>query len=302
MVETIGKKLSQARLARGLSIEEAAHETRVRPDKLIALENDDYSRFGSNAYAKGFLQIYGRFLDVDVADTARHMETPRSVTISDYQYLNNAPEPEVRRIQIRRNSGSNRPSVMPLIVMMALMLAGAGVYIVFLVNETTRRIETTGTTTTPSTTETAAAGTSPQPAPPAANLATQTGEAPQPRVTEPQIAPATTTPSATPGEVEVRRAEAVNASASLTGTAPQIVAPAAGLNEIVLEPIKTTWVKVQRDGPDTVPMFEGYIYRGAAPLKLRGTKFYVEVREQDAVQIRKNGNPIAYQAPGISIQ
>jgi cytoskeletal protein RodZ len=300
MVDTIGKKLSQARLARGLSIEEAAHETRVRPDKLIALENDDYSRFGSNAYAKGFLQIYGRFLDVDVADTARHMETPRSVTISDYQYLNNAPEPEVRRIQVRRNSGSNRPSVMPLIVMMALMLAAAGVYIVFLVNETTRRIETTGTTTTPSTTEAAATGTSPQAAPPATNLATQTGEAPRPGVTEPQTAPATPAPSES-SDVEVRRAEAVNASA-LTGTAPQIVAPAAGLNEIVLEPIKTTWVKVQRDGPDTVPMFEGYIYRGAAPLKLRGTKFYVEVREQDAVQIRKNGNPIAYQAPGISIQ
>src|SRR3954453_13016849 len=113
MVDTIGKKLCQARLARGLSIEEAAHITRVRPDKLIALENDDYSRFGSNAYAKGFLQIYGRFLGVDVSNQFALLETPRQVTISDYQYLNNAPAPETSRISVQRED--QRPSILPLL-------------------------------------------------------------------------------------------------------------------------------------------------------------------------------------------
>ena len=49
------KDLARARLARGLTIDEAAHETKVRPDKIVALESDDYSRFANNAYAKGFL-------------------------------------------------------------------------------------------------------------------------------------------------------------------------------------------------------------------------------------------------------
>ena len=51
MVESsAGKKLCDARLARRLSIDEAAHATKMRPDKILALENDDYSRFGGTAY------------------------------------------------------------------------------------------------------------------------------------------------------------------------------------------------------------------------------------------------------------
>src|SRR4051794_21521308 len=114
MVDSIGKKLQQARVARGLSIEETAHATRVRPDKLLALENDDYSRFGSNAYAKGFLQIYGGFLKVDIVDAVRLLETPKQVSISDYQYLNNAAVPEASKIQVKRTWKAQRPSVMPL--------------------------------------------------------------------------------------------------------------------------------------------------------------------------------------------
>jgi cytoskeletal protein RodZ len=75
MDESVGKRLSKARLKRGLSIDEAAHATRLRPDKIVALENDDYSMFANNVYAKGFLQIYGRFLDVDVSEYARSLES-----------------------------------------------------------------------------------------------------------------------------------------------------------------------------------------------------------------------------------
>ena len=59
---------------------------------------------------------------------------------------------------------------------------------------------------------------------------------------------------------------------------------------------------IRKGNPDSTPIFEDYLYPSAPPLKLRGTRFFVEVRDQTAVQIRKNGNPIAYQAPGISIQ
>src|SRR3954447_2033792 len=89
-----GKKLSTARLARGLSVDEAAHATKMRPDKILALENDDYTRFGSHAYAKGFLLIYSRYLGVDVSEQLRDLEVGHQpVSIQDYQYLNNAPTP-----------------------------------------------------------------------------------------------------------------------------------------------------------------------------------------------------------------
>ncbi len=74
------------------------------------------------------------------------------------------------------------------------------------------------------------------------------------------------------------------------------------MNELIVQPLRKTWVRIHKDSPDSPPIFEDYLYPGARPLKLRGARFFVEVRDQSAVQIRKNGHPIAYQSPGISIQ
>ena len=89
MIHSVGKKLHDARIQRGLSVEEVAHATKLRPEKILALERDDYSGFPSNAYAKGFLQIYGRYLRVDVEDSVRGLDSSNPISVSDYQYLSN---------------------------------------------------------------------------------------------------------------------------------------------------------------------------------------------------------------------
>ncbi len=126
MAETIGKRLCQARLAKGLTIDEAAHVTKMRPDKILALENDDYSRFGNGAYAKGFLQIYGRFLGVDLSDRFPELESPVPLNVNDYQYLNNAPQPP--KTQIRPQREARPPSVVPLLVLVCVFIAAGFVY------------------------------------------------------------------------------------------------------------------------------------------------------------------------------
>ena len=68
MAETIGAKLRAARVARGLSVEDAAHETRIHGNNIRGLENDDYSGFANITYAKSFLSLYSRFLEVNAAD------------------------------------------------------------------------------------------------------------------------------------------------------------------------------------------------------------------------------------------
>jgi len=97
----VGKKLQQARLSQQLSIEEAARVTRIRPDKLIDLEEDNYSNFPSMSYAKGFLLLYARFLGVDVRDYADTLHAPNPVSSDDYEYLNagasGPPPPPSRR-------------------------------------------------------------------------------------------------------------------------------------------------------------------------------------------------------------
>src|SRR6201995_12865 len=102
MVESVSKKLNQARVKRGLTVDEAAHATRLRPDKIAALEADDYSRFANNIYAKGFLQIYARFLNVDVSDFARTLDNANPISVSDYQYLSNAPVARQETTKIER--------------------------------------------------------------------------------------------------------------------------------------------------------------------------------------------------------
>jgi cytoskeletal protein RodZ len=131
MQDSVGRRLTKARLARGLSIEEVAHATRIRPDKIAALECGDYSRFGGNAYAKGFLVIYSRFLKVDASEETRLLEAPRTVSINDYQYLSNndAPLPSESPASYRP-AQSSRPSALPLLIFTLLLgLAVAGFYV-----------------------------------------------------------------------------------------------------------------------------------------------------------------------------
>src|SRR3954468_17289704 len=122
-----GKKLSQARLAKHLTIDEVAHATKLRPDKIVALENDDFSRFGSIAYGKGFLQIYARYLGIDLTEQLRSLEIPaNTVSISDYQYLNtpHPPAPKQHRDRTLERGGARRerkpPSIMPLVVVLGI--------------------------------------------------------------------------------------------------------------------------------------------------------------------------------------
>jgi cytoskeletal protein RodZ len=57
--------LSQARLARGLTLEDAERGTRISRRFLIALEEHNYGVFPAPVYARGFLRTYCRYLGVD---------------------------------------------------------------------------------------------------------------------------------------------------------------------------------------------------------------------------------------------
>src|SRR5207302_3325617 len=93
MVDTVGKKLQQARLQKHISLEEASRVTKMRPDRMTELEHDDYTQFPNLTYAKGFLLIYAKYLSVDVSDFARSFENETPIGSGDYQYLANTPEP-----------------------------------------------------------------------------------------------------------------------------------------------------------------------------------------------------------------
>src|SRR3954453_3557949 len=129
-MEGLGKKLQEARLKRGLTLDEAGRMTKIRPAQLQEIENEDFSQFASLAYAKGFLLIYGKFLDVDVTPYLEAFETSQTLTTDGYSYLQDAPEPEpVRPVKIRRRSatpggGDGRSSWVPLIIGILVLVIG----------------------------------------------------------------------------------------------------------------------------------------------------------------------------------
>ena len=130
-IEGLGKKFQEARLARNLTLDEAARMTKIRPQRLADIEADDFSQFPSLAYAKGFLLIYGKFLDVDVTPYLDAFEDSESVTVDGYSYLQeNERAKPVSAPVVRRRSrpaatgGSNRVSPMPLVVGIVVLVVG----------------------------------------------------------------------------------------------------------------------------------------------------------------------------------
>ena len=370
MVESVGKKLHQARLQRGLTIDEAAHATKLRPDKIAALESDDYTRFANNIYAKGFLQIYGRFLKVDVEDFARTLDNANPISISDYQYLSNAPAAKTEAVAVRREE-RRPPSVAPLLAFIVMVGVGFTIWWAVKMNDRVKRDsrarsdsahETTATpvpnpdaafineppvATRPAATPPAAGPTpggvprvtqtAPGPATPApSNVATPRaatpgavattnsrpatpvpviGAGPRPATPAPLAVPRATTPAplATVNSRSATPAPAPGATPAAKSAEQDFVKPSpvatddnstrpAGVNEVLIATVKTTWVTIRRDDPKAPPIFEDNVYPNTKPLKLKGARFYIEARDPSAVQITKNGLPYAYQPNGSPVQ
>jgi cytoskeletal protein RodZ len=310
-MDTTGKQLSKARLEKGLTIDEVAYATKLRPDKVLALEHDDYGRFPNNAYVKGFLQLYGRYLGVDVSGAVKELENPSPVCVSDYQYLNNVPVPESPRLMARKPA--KKPSLAPLIAFVLLVaVAGGGGYIyVNALRLVPDRESTPNRTATPSSVESANAGNAAEAAKPSAPAPTTNAVVPQPSAVPPGGVPAGTKPGPAvpaasphndPAQLKPQAIASSDREFISQPTPPPVVTATVTVNEVVLEPVKKTWVIVRRDDPNTAPIFEDYLYTNAPPLKLRGARFFIEVRDEGAVMIRKNGAPIAYQGPGVTIQ
>lgn len=77
---TVGEALSSARQAAGLSIEEVAARTRIRPHVIEAVESDEFGPCGGDAYARGHIRTLARTVGADAdelvgifdRDVARH--------------------------------------------------------------------------------------------------------------------------------------------------------------------------------------------------------------------------------------
>jgi len=122
----LSETLKAAREARGLTLEDAAHATRIPVPRLRQLETGNYAAFGNMAYARGFIRLYGRYLDVDAQEFSTGLPDPVLGGPSDYRYLTESYGPWIgdRRAADKVNLSQGMPSP---IVYTFLLLCFVGV-------------------------------------------------------------------------------------------------------------------------------------------------------------------------------
>jgi len=307
-MEGLGEKFQKARMARNLTLEEAARMTKIRPAKLAELEAEDFSNFPSLAYAKGFLLIYGKFLNVDVSPYLEAFETSETMTVDGYSYLQDNPVPPPRRTEVvRRVPRGKRSSLMPLVIGLAVLIVGF--YVLKTIMDL-RRIKPSAVRDTaavaaatptplPSIAETPASIVAPRalaadstPAPTAVAIATPPPATPIATFTPQPTAVAVATPE-TMAEPEVRRAEPVNpADLAKANLAAGMTSPSPAANRFDIRPLRKTFVRITVDSDSGRSSFERWI-DVTAPVQLRGKRIAVKVLDPADVEIRKNGKLVA---------
>ncbi len=96
-------------------------------------------------------------------------------------------------------------------------------------------------------------------------------------------------------------------SATPPPAAPPVIAEeeggalAADPNTTILEPKRKSWVII-RTGPGGQTLFEDYLYPGAKPMRLPKGRYFIELREADAVEITRDGQRIGYSSPGVLLE
>jgi cytoskeletal protein RodZ len=318
-----GKRLTQARLARGVTVEEAAHATRMRPGMIRALEDGNLSQFPNAAYAKSFLLLYAKYLGTDIKDVARGIDTSTQMRVEDFQYLTSRASEEKR---LQKDATDTRyefvvpqktgGSWMPLIIIAVLGVISA---VGFMVWNNLKRLDTAVSDSAPAKTS-SNAGVEPVGVAPEKNLETPVAPEPIAGTPPPEVTPGTESPrSIPPFRATVPAGTDAPATVGATPAAPgrpeppvlEITPARAGDEEttrpvldpgtIVLDPHRKSWVTI-RNGPGGQLLYEDFLYPTAKPMHLPPGRYFIELKDAAAVEISKDGKMIAYTAPGILLE
>jgi cytoskeletal protein RodZ len=301
-IEGLGKKFQEARRARNLTLDEAARMTKIRPARLAEIEADDFSQFPSLAYAKGFLLIYGKFLDVDVAPYLDAFEDSERVTVDGYSYLQeNRPEKPVSAPVVpRRPRGpaavgrGDRVSPMPLIVGIVVLVFG------FLLMKLVLNVQRLAPARGQSTAQVSPSPPPVSPAPTQASQANIAAAAPSVAATQTSVGTQTIAPNPVaaagvmPREPEVRRARPVTRDDLTKAQEPTNPSPAESgdQNRVAIRPLKRTYVRVTVGDNTGNPAFERWVSPTDGPVEFRGKHVSIRVLDRDAVAITKNGKEL----------
>ncbi|SDY56517.1 RodZ domain-containing protein [Nitrosomonas sp. Nm33] len=118
-----GQLLRVERLKRGLSVGEVARRLRLSVQQINAIEEEDYSKFPSSTFLRGFIRNYGNLLQLDTNSLLRLLiqSTPALAHQGSAKQVKTIP-----LIPSKRDGGGR--GILFLTVVLILALLGYGVY------------------------------------------------------------------------------------------------------------------------------------------------------------------------------
>ncbi|MBV8415314.1 MAG: helix-turn-helix domain-containing protein [Verrucomicrobia bacterium] len=314
MVESVGRRLQQARLAKKLEIEDVAEKTKIRPNRIIDLEADEYAHFPNLMYAKSFLAKYAKFLGVDIQEELDKFLVAGTISVGDYQYLSSGPPQKfVAQPRVQMVKGFRVPPAV-VVVLVLIVLVGVPVFSYLALNiprvagtnlaantvKTERSADRAPTAIAQSSADSLQSLT--KPSSPDENAGAGAHASPPPEEAMPVASASASQPRIEDG-VEVRRALPVNAPESSTAAETPTKASLSTLPDKKLEVrvLKRTYVKVTKDEEDAQPVFDGFAAPDSRPIVVEGKRFWVHVSDKGAVEVRKDGQLILGNSDDIVI-
>ncbi len=310
---SIGKALREARLKKGITLEEAARATKIHPERIADLERDEYRRFASLAYARGFLVLYAKHVGVDISKYPAP-EAGSPVLSADYTYLENNDRGIT---SLRFSERQRRPRQRRKWWIGGVVFAGATAIasLFFLMVLDFLRL--------PSLDELLQM----QGRPAEEEIAPESLPAPTPEATPeptPDLAPEPTpepTPEPAPQEAGVLEEEVIPRAVPVDASPPlspflqapaapleeepaipraqpvhpgDVVAalPAAQPRELRVSGLKRTRVKIFRDSVDSPPVYDGWVVPGGAPVTFRGANFHIVTPDRPGISVELDGDVI----------
>lgn len=298
-IEGLGEKFRQARVARKLTLDEAARMTKIRPSRLAEIEADDFSNFPSLAYAKGFLLIYGKFLDVDVSSYLEAFETSNAMTVDGYSYLQDNPAPKPPPTVVR--APKQRASLMPLVIGVIVLVVGFSLMKLILdisrIAPPKKDVAAQPTAAPSATAQNVVAPRAIPVEPRTTPVTTPVAQTAPTATATPELAVASSTPepiaSTAPTEPEVRRAEPVHPEdLARVAVQPSPTAPPYVAKRLEVRPVRKTFVRVVVEKDGRRQAYEQWVGPGDPPLLFEGQRFTVHALERDSIQLRKNGKRV----------
>ncbi len=121
-METLGGFFRQARERQGLSLDQIASQTRIPPQHLQALEEEDFASLPAKVFTKGFVRSYARALGLDEEEALQLFLTSSS---SFYEHT----QQEQQHVQITLEAAHRSRFNWNLVLILFLVIGGALFYL-----------------------------------------------------------------------------------------------------------------------------------------------------------------------------